>query len=146
MPGFGLTVREVSGGVCALVGASIAVCASAPRLLGVVGAVCVLIGATIRSFFCTYSNPSHSNQYTPTASPKCRRRIMNVKRAAGTRTTAALEWHAIGGTADDAGSKFRCGPRLRVSSEGFDVLLRSLAQPRAQNKSGDQKARRKRSA
>ncbi|KAJ7224990.1 hypothetical protein C8J57DRAFT_1252975 [Mycena rebaudengoi] len=41
----------------------------------------------------------------------------------------------IGGTAEDASRKIRCGPRLRVSSEGEDGLVRSLAQPGAQKRS-----------
>jgi hypothetical protein len=41
----------------------------------------------------------------------------------------------IGGTADDTGPKFRGGRRLKVSSEGGDGLVRSLAQPGAQKRS-----------
>jgi tetrahydromethanopterin S-methyltransferase subunit C len=59
MPGFGFTVREVSDGVCALVGTSIAVCA----LVGAVAPVCALIGATILSRFCSYSHSFQLNQF-----------------------------------------------------------------------------------
>ncbi|KAJ7234938.1 hypothetical protein C8J57DRAFT_1248859 [Mycena rebaudengoi] len=58
-----------------------------------------------------------------------------AKRAATTLATAALDWHAIGRTADDAGPKFRRGACLRVSSEGVDGMVRSLAQPGAQKRS-----------